>query len=231
MTSPREEQREMEQILAAHGYDPKDARALQNEGMGPYELEHRLRTAPSGWGSLTYTHGLKKNPEEEPGIGLIGGLVIAATAGLIGFVIGKKGAQAAQAAVANTTGVTGVGEGELGRGGGGGHGGGGHGGGFHGGFHGGRRRWGGSSWIPWGYGTYYDQAPSCGWTPTTVAATPQTVLASLARGHFSRTITTSSWQAIVDGVTWRYDADSIFGAQDFAAALQKNNDVFYYTCG
>jgi hypothetical protein len=55
------ELKEMEEILQAHGYDPKDAKALQAEGMGTFELEHRIKsTKPGGIGSLEYTHRLKK---------------------------------------------------------------------------------------------------------------------------------------------------------------------------
>lgn len=53
--------KEMEDILKKHGYDPKDAKALQAEGMGSHELEHRIKsTKPGGWASLEYTHNLKK---------------------------------------------------------------------------------------------------------------------------------------------------------------------------
>jgi len=49
--------REMEELMENHGYDPKDAKKLQDEGMGSYELEHRLKTTrPGGMGSLEYTH-------------------------------------------------------------------------------------------------------------------------------------------------------------------------------
>jgi predicted RNase H-like nuclease (RuvC/YqgF family) len=52
---------EMEEILREHGYDPKDAKKLQAEGMGPHELEHRIKsTTPGEMGSLEYTHRLKK---------------------------------------------------------------------------------------------------------------------------------------------------------------------------
>ncbi len=55
------ELKEMEEILQEHGYDPKDAKALQTEGMGSHELEHRIKsTKPGGMGSLEYTHKLKK---------------------------------------------------------------------------------------------------------------------------------------------------------------------------
>jgi hypothetical protein len=53
---------EMRALLASHGYDPAEAEMLSEEGMGPEELGHRLRTAPSGVGSLNYTHGLRQNP-------------------------------------------------------------------------------------------------------------------------------------------------------------------------
>jgi hypothetical protein len=55
------ERAEMEQILRKHGYDPKDATKLLEEGMGPHELEHRIRSTKSGqMGSLEYTHRMKK---------------------------------------------------------------------------------------------------------------------------------------------------------------------------
>jgi len=42
------ELREMQDILKANGYNPTDAMKLQDEGMGPDELEHRIRsTKPS----------------------------------------------------------------------------------------------------------------------------------------------------------------------------------------
>jgi len=52
---------EMEEILKEHGYNPHDAKKLQDEGMGAFELEHRIKsTKPGAMGSLEYTHGLKK---------------------------------------------------------------------------------------------------------------------------------------------------------------------------
>jgi hypothetical protein len=59
------ELREMEVLMARNGYDPRDAKKLQKEGIGPTELEHRLRY--SGIGSLEYTHGfyrLRRNPSK-----------------------------------------------------------------------------------------------------------------------------------------------------------------------
>ena len=56
-----EELKEMQDILKKHGYNPKDAKGLQKEGMGPMELEHRIKTTkPGGWASLEYTHNLSK---------------------------------------------------------------------------------------------------------------------------------------------------------------------------
>jgi hypothetical protein len=62
---------EMRSLLKSSGYDPRHAEALYKEGMGSYELEHRLRSAPSGVGSLEYTHGYargsrKPNPSQRP---------------------------------------------------------------------------------------------------------------------------------------------------------------------
>jgi hypothetical protein len=55
------ETKELERILARHGYDPKKASALEAEGMGALELEHRIKSArPGSMGSLEYTHGFKK---------------------------------------------------------------------------------------------------------------------------------------------------------------------------
>jgi hypothetical protein len=55
------ELKELEAILEAHGYDPKDAKKLNEEGMGPYELEHRIKsTSAGGMGSLEFTHGIHK---------------------------------------------------------------------------------------------------------------------------------------------------------------------------
>jgi hypothetical protein len=52
---------EMESLLKKHGYDPKDAKRLQAEEMGPEELAHILKTTkPGAMGSLEYTHNLKK---------------------------------------------------------------------------------------------------------------------------------------------------------------------------
>jgi hypothetical protein len=55
------ELKEMQDLLKKNGYDPKDAKKLQNDGMGLYELEHRIKTTkPGEMGSLEYTHDLKK---------------------------------------------------------------------------------------------------------------------------------------------------------------------------
>ena len=52
---------EMSDILSKYGYDPKEASRLAAEGMGPEELEHRIRTTePGGVGSLEYTHRIHK---------------------------------------------------------------------------------------------------------------------------------------------------------------------------
>lgn len=54
---------EMEELLEGRGYDPAHAKKLQQEGMGPHELEHILKTTkPGGVGSLEYTHrfGMKR---------------------------------------------------------------------------------------------------------------------------------------------------------------------------
>jgi len=51
----------MAEILARHGYDPKMAAPLVREGMGAFELEHRiLSTRPGEMGSLEYTHNIHK---------------------------------------------------------------------------------------------------------------------------------------------------------------------------
>ena len=46
----------MESILAERGYNSKHAKALQDEGMGFYELEGRLKEKDG----LERTHGIKK---------------------------------------------------------------------------------------------------------------------------------------------------------------------------
>jgi hypothetical protein len=52
---------ELEKILKENGYDPKDAKKLNEEGMGPHELEHRIKSTPPGAsGSLEYTHRIHK---------------------------------------------------------------------------------------------------------------------------------------------------------------------------
>jgi len=52
---------EMSDILSKYGYDPKEAERLAAEGMGPEELEHRIRsTEPGEVGSLEYTHRIHK---------------------------------------------------------------------------------------------------------------------------------------------------------------------------
>lgn len=47
---------EMRTLLQEKGYSPRDAEALHAEGMGSYELEHRLKER----GGLERTHGLRK---------------------------------------------------------------------------------------------------------------------------------------------------------------------------
>jgi hypothetical protein len=55
---------EMEQLLVAAGYDPAHAARLRAEGMGPFELEDRLKHKPGSVGSLPYTHGIE--PRQKP---------------------------------------------------------------------------------------------------------------------------------------------------------------------
>lgn len=52
---------EMRALLKKHGFDPSDAKRLAAEGMGPYELEDRLRHQAGSVGSLEYTHDLKRH--------------------------------------------------------------------------------------------------------------------------------------------------------------------------
>ena len=54
------ELKDMEDMLRSKGYDPADAKKLQSEGMGVYELEDRLKKRPGTDGSLDDTHGLKR---------------------------------------------------------------------------------------------------------------------------------------------------------------------------
>lgn len=52
---------EMQGLLRHHGYDPNDAKKLQEEGMGSTELEHILKTTrPGEMGSLEYTRNIKR---------------------------------------------------------------------------------------------------------------------------------------------------------------------------
>ncbi len=60
------ELKDMEALLKGKGYDPKDAKKLQGEGMGTYELEDRLKK-PS---DLERTHGLKKEAATRYGRGV-----------------------------------------------------------------------------------------------------------------------------------------------------------------
>jgi len=65
------ELKEMEGILKEHGYNPRDAKKLQGEGMGTHELERRIKsTKPGAAGSLEYTHGLKKKANMLEGQGI-----------------------------------------------------------------------------------------------------------------------------------------------------------------
>ena len=57
----KDETTEMRALLVQYGYNPRDAAKLQREGMGPYELEHRLK-----YDDLHRTHGLQRaNPLPE----------------------------------------------------------------------------------------------------------------------------------------------------------------------
>jgi hypothetical protein len=52
---------ELQTLLRQHGYDPDDAKKLQEEGMGETELAHILKTTrPGEMGSLEYTHNFKR---------------------------------------------------------------------------------------------------------------------------------------------------------------------------
>ena len=51
---------EMKEILVKRGFSAHHAKALQNEGMGLYELRSRAAIPPHEVGGLTYTHGIKK---------------------------------------------------------------------------------------------------------------------------------------------------------------------------
>lgn len=55
---------EMRELLRSRGYDPANAARLEEEGMGPHELEHILKTTkPGERGSLEYTRGIKKRSD------------------------------------------------------------------------------------------------------------------------------------------------------------------------
>lgn len=51
---------ELKAILKDNGYDPGFAHDLLEEGMGPLELEDRLRHKPGTVGSLEYTHEIHR---------------------------------------------------------------------------------------------------------------------------------------------------------------------------
>jgi hypothetical protein len=52
---------EMQTILENYGYNPTDAYIFYREGIGPYELEYRIKTTqPGEIGSIEYTHNIKK---------------------------------------------------------------------------------------------------------------------------------------------------------------------------
>lgn len=54
--------RELAGILSAHNYPTDAAERLAKEGMGSFELEHRITsTKPGEVGSLEYTHNIKRN--------------------------------------------------------------------------------------------------------------------------------------------------------------------------
>lgn len=59
---------EMARLLDTAGYDPVHAERLSAEGMGPFELEDRLKHAPGTVGSLPYTHGIE--PRKKPALPL-----------------------------------------------------------------------------------------------------------------------------------------------------------------
>jgi hypothetical protein len=51
---------EMRDLLEAKGYDPRHAIDLFEEGMGPHELEDRLRHRPGSVGSLEHSHNIHR---------------------------------------------------------------------------------------------------------------------------------------------------------------------------
>lgn len=61
-----EERHAMRTLLSAKGFDPREAERLQAEGMGPGELEGRLRHAAGTVGSLDYTHNLQRITPPRP---------------------------------------------------------------------------------------------------------------------------------------------------------------------
>lgn len=61
-----EERRAMRTLLSAKGFNPREAERLQAEGMGPGELEGRLRHAAGTVGSLDYTHNLQRITPPRP---------------------------------------------------------------------------------------------------------------------------------------------------------------------
>jgi hypothetical protein len=63
----KQELEEMEKLLKDKGYNPRDAKKLQKEGVGPEELTKRLKVKSGEKGSLEYTHGLKKKADDDFG--------------------------------------------------------------------------------------------------------------------------------------------------------------------
>lgn len=60
---PGSEHKEVAAVLERHGYNPRDAKKLVAEGMGPHEVEQRAKIVGGGVGSLEYTHGLARTPD------------------------------------------------------------------------------------------------------------------------------------------------------------------------
>jgi hypothetical protein len=60
----KRELKEMQGLLTKAGFNGKDAKRLQEEGMGPEELKQRLRRPAGAVGSLEYTHNLERKTKK-----------------------------------------------------------------------------------------------------------------------------------------------------------------------
>lgn len=73
------ELREMQKLLKDQGFNPNDAKKLLKEGMGPFELAHRLKVKPGLVGSLEYTHNMRRVARSNPDRSVTFGTIPSAT--------------------------------------------------------------------------------------------------------------------------------------------------------